>query len=129
MIVDSYLNDLKAYVETADYAGYDPYDALSSPLIRLISSKSKNLRIVFTQFLRRCPVNLRPLLGIKKGHNPKDIPSCMLLRKSGDIWRESIISSTSWSGFGVKGIRVTAGATTSTGSRGRSCGRRGRRLL
>ena len=71
MIVDSYLNDLKAYVETADYAGYDPYDALSSPLIRLISSKSKNLRIVFTQFLRRCPVNLRPLLGVKKGHNPK----------------------------------------------------------
>ena len=71
MIVDSYLNDLKAYVESADYAGYDPYDALSSPLIRLISSKSKNLRIVFTQFLRRCPVNLRPLLGVKKGHNPK----------------------------------------------------------
>lgn len=71
MIVDSYLNDLKAYVEAADYAGYDPYDALNSPLIRLISSKSKNLRIVFTQFLRRCPVNLRPLLGVKKGHNPK----------------------------------------------------------
>ncbi|MBN2594647.1 MAG: glycoside hydrolase family 127 protein [Sedimentisphaerales bacterium] len=69
--MDSYLNDLKAYVEAADYAGYDPYDALNSPLIRLISSKSKNLRIVFTQFLRRCPVNLRPLLGVKKGHNPK----------------------------------------------------------
>lgn len=33
MIVDSYLNDLKAYVEAADYAGYDPYDALNSPLI------------------------------------------------------------------------------------------------
>jgi len=73
MIVDSYLNDLKAYVEAADYAGYDPYDALNSPLIRLISSKSKYLRIVFTQFFRRCPVNLRPLLGVKKGHNPKGI--------------------------------------------------------
>jgi len=73
MIVDSYLNDLKAYVEAADYAGYDPYDALNSPLIRFISSKSKYLRIAFTQFLRRCPINLRPLLGVKKGHNPKGI--------------------------------------------------------
>lgn len=73
MIVDSYLNDLKAYVEAVDYAGYDPYDALNIPLIRFISSKSKYLRIAFTQFLRRCPVNLRPLLGVKKGHNPKGI--------------------------------------------------------
>ncbi len=62
-----------SYIESADYTGYDPYDALNSPLIRLISSKSKYLRIVFMQFLRRCPVNLRPLLGVKKGHNPKGI--------------------------------------------------------
>jgi len=62
-----------SYIEPADYAGYDPYDALNSPLIRLISSKSKCLRIVFTQFLRRCPVNMRPLLRVKKGHNPKGI--------------------------------------------------------
>jgi len=62
-----------SYIESADYAGYDPYDVLNSPLIRFISSKSKYLRIVFTQFLRRCPVNLRPLLGVKKGHNPKGI--------------------------------------------------------
>jgi len=62
-----------SYIESSDYAGYDPYDALNSPLIKLISSKSKYLRIAFTQFLRRCPVNLRPILGIKKGHNPKGI--------------------------------------------------------
>lgn len=61
------------YVEGANYAGYDPYDALNSPLIRLLGSRSKWVRIAFTQFLRRCPVNLRPLLGVKKGHNPKGI--------------------------------------------------------
>jgi hypothetical protein len=69
--VQKCIEEMLSYIESADYAGYDPYDALSSPLIRLISSKSKNLRIVFTQFLRRYPVNLRPLLGVKKGHNPK----------------------------------------------------------
>jgi len=67
------IEEILSYIESADYAGYDPYDALNSPFIGLISSKSKYLRIAFTQFLRRCPVNLRPLLGVKKGHNPKGI--------------------------------------------------------
>jgi len=64
---------LISYVESANYAGYDPYDALNSPLIKLLCCKSKWARIAFTQFLRRCPVNLRLLLGVKKGHNPKGI--------------------------------------------------------
>lgn len=67
------LNGLLGFVESSDYAGYDPYDALNSPLIRRLSAKSKWARMAFTQALRRCPVNLRPLLGIKKGHNPKGI--------------------------------------------------------
>ena len=62
---------LQAYVEKASYAGYDPYDALNSPVLRLLGSPSKWVRIAFTQTLRRAPVNLRPLLGIRKGHNPK----------------------------------------------------------
>ena len=67
------LNGLLGFVESSDYAGYDPYDALNSPLIRRISGKSKWARMAFTQALRRCPVNLRPLLGVEKGHNPKGI--------------------------------------------------------
>ena len=67
------LQDLMAYVEARDYAGYDPYDALNSPLIRRLSANSKWLRIAATQFLRRCPVNLRPILAVSKGHNPKAI--------------------------------------------------------
>lgn len=73
MNVTSYLDNLKAYVETTGYAGYDPYDALNSPLLRMLSGRSKMLRIAFTQLLRRSPVNLRPLLGVRKGHNPKGI--------------------------------------------------------
>ena len=71
--VDNALGRLRDYIESADYAGYDPYDALNSPLIRLLSCRSKWLRIAFTQFLRRCPINLRLYMGVKKGHNPKGI--------------------------------------------------------
>lgn len=67
------LDRLRAYVEAADYAGYDPYDALNSPLIRRLGARNKWVRIGATHLLRRSPVNLRPLLGIRKGHNPKAI--------------------------------------------------------
>jgi hypothetical protein len=71
--ISGVIDRLRDYVESADYAGYDPYDALNSPLVRLVGRKSKWVRIASTQFLRRCPVNLRPLLGVRKGHNPKAI--------------------------------------------------------
>ena len=71
--VSEVLKGLRHYVEAADYAGYDPYDALNSPLIRALSGRSRILRMGFTQVLRRSPVNLRPLLGVEKGHNPKGI--------------------------------------------------------
>jgi rhamnogalacturonyl hydrolase YesR len=64
---------LRDYVESADYAGYDPYDALNSPLIRLVGGTSKWVRLAATQAMRRCPVNVRPLLGVRKGHNPKAV--------------------------------------------------------
>jgi len=73
MNVTPHLNRLLAYVEAADYAGYDPYDALNSPLLQRLGAKSKWVRIAATQLLRRSPVNLRPLLGIRQGHNPKGI--------------------------------------------------------
>jgi hypothetical protein len=60
-------------VESSDYAGYDPYDALNSPIIHWVSSRSRLAGLVATQFLRRCPLNFRPILGVRKGHNPKGI--------------------------------------------------------
>jgi len=73
MNVAPYIDRLIAYVESADYAGYDPYDALNSPLIRCLGARSKWIRMVATQLMRRSPINLRPVLGIRKGHNPKAI--------------------------------------------------------
>ncbi len=73
MNITACLDRLIAYIEAADYAGYDPYDALNSPLIRRLGARSKWVRIGATHLARRSPVNLRPLLGIRKGHNPKAI--------------------------------------------------------
>ncbi len=72
-IVENCIDEMLAYIESQDFAGYDPYDALNSPFIQLIGAKSKWIRIAATQFFRRSPVNFRPLFGIKKGHNPKGI--------------------------------------------------------
>jgi len=70
-VVDSYVEGLRAYVEAADYAGHDPYDALNSPLLSALTRTSKWLRIAAIQAFRKSPVNLRPWLGVKKDHNPK----------------------------------------------------------
>jgi hypothetical protein len=67
------LERMVPYIESADYAGHDPYDALNSPVIATVAARSRAVRIGATQFLRRCPVNVRTLLGIRKGHNPKGL--------------------------------------------------------
>ncbi len=64
---------LRAYVEREGFAGYDPYDALNSPLLRRATLGRKWPRIIAIQALKRSPVNLRPLLGVKKGLNPKGL--------------------------------------------------------
>jgi hypothetical protein len=61
---DSYLVDHR-------YRGYDPYDGLTSPIFKLpVIRDSPFARLVGQQLLKRCPVNARPLLGIRRGYNP-----------------------------------------------------------
>jgi hypothetical protein len=55
----------------AAYRGYDPYDALASPLFRLPWLRRAKLpRWGAQQILKRLPVNVRPLLRIPMGYNP-----------------------------------------------------------
>ena len=70
--VSNVLSRLETYVEQRDYRGYDCYDALNSPLLRLLTP-GKMLKIAAIQTLKRLPINLRPLLGIPVGHNPKGL--------------------------------------------------------
>ncbi len=73
MDYSSSLHSLQRYIEREDFAGYDPYDALNSPVLSALSFESKILRIVFIQLFKRLPVNLRSLFLVKKGHNPKGL--------------------------------------------------------
>lgn len=59
------------YVTRREFRGYDPYDALRSPLFALpLLRSSKVLRLGALQIVKRLPVNIRPLLRIDKGLNP-----------------------------------------------------------
>ena len=61
------LVDTDAYVIREDFSGYDPYDALSSPLFRLPLFRSSHyVRMGAQQVVKRLFVNIRPLLGITK---------------------------------------------------------------
>jgi rhamnogalacturonyl hydrolase YesR len=63
------INSLEKYIESGDYKGYDPYDTLLSfiPFKKLGNWPA----VIATQIQKRNPVNIRPLLGIKKDYNPK----------------------------------------------------------
>ncbi len=67
------LERLRIWIEAEGFKGYDPYDALNSPLLSGLSLGNKYLRIAFIQTLKRLPVNLRPHLLVKKDYNPKGL--------------------------------------------------------
>jgi hypothetical protein len=61
----------ESYIARERFCGYDPYDALLSPIFNLpVLRSSKILRLGVQQALRRLPINVRPFLGIRRGYNP-----------------------------------------------------------
>ncbi len=77
-VVRGALAALERYILDHKYRGYDPYDALASPLFRLPLLRSqKTVRWGCQQALKRLPVNLRPLLGIRPGYNPVTLGLCL----------------------------------------------------
>jgi hypothetical protein len=60
---------LEDYIIRENYKGYDPYDTLTSYIPFKILGKWPSA--IATQIQKRNPVNIRPLLGIRKGINPK----------------------------------------------------------
>ena len=89
---------LLAYCRTNDWAGYDPYDALNSRLYeRLPILHFRVARLVLTQGLKRCPLNLRPLLLVPRTQNPKGLAlflSALLnLSKVGLLKEQALIRS------------------------------------
>src|SRR5437773_5370998 len=87
---------LLAYCQTNDWAGYDPYDALNSRILTTLPLlRTKLPRLELTQALKRSPVNIRPLLLIKKTQNPKAIglflSALLTLSRVGQLDQGSLI--------------------------------------
>jgi len=65
------ISRLDQWLEEHDYKGYDPFDGLSSKVLRPFTFNNSLLRIALQQGIRRFPINLRPAVGIKKSHSSK----------------------------------------------------------
>ncbi len=71
--VDLVLDQVFAWSRRQDYRGHNKHDGLNSPILRLLLGWGKWPRMVAIQGMMRSPVNLRPLLGVPKTHNPKGL--------------------------------------------------------
>ena len=93
---------LSRWLEENDYRGYDTFDGLSARFLRPFTFDTKVLRIVLQQSVRRLPVNLRPVLGIKKEHSSKGMGFLArgfmrLHRKTGDpVWAGKAEMALQW---------------------------------
>ena len=78
MVIKKALAKLENYIVLNDFTGYDPYDALKSPFFKLPFLKdNKLIRFGAQQFVKRFPLNIRPLLFIPKGLNPVSLGLCI----------------------------------------------------
>jgi len=65
------IRNLSRWLEENDYRGYDTFDGLNARFVRPFTFETKILRTVLLQGVRRVPLNIRPLLGVKKEYSSK----------------------------------------------------------
>src|SRR5256884_5344166 len=95
------------------FAGYDPYDALNSRWFQATPLKSSRwARLVWTQFHKRSPINLRSLVGIPRERNAKAMALFALAAladfrrhptKENEIEARELLDDLIW--MGLKGFR------------------------
>jgi len=68
-IADSILN----WAQERGFKGSDPYDGLNSRLLGPILRHSRFFRLSTIQAVKKCPMNLRPVLMVPAGYNPKGL--------------------------------------------------------
>ncbi len=64
---------LERWIEGENFQGWDPFDALNSPILRALTFHNRRIGQLWVQLLKKSPINLRPILLIQKGYNPKGI--------------------------------------------------------
>jgi hypothetical protein len=72
--IEQAFDDLLAWCQRREFAGYDPFDALNSRLFHSTPFRhSRTARLVWTQALKRSPLNLRPLALVPPQKNSKGL--------------------------------------------------------
>jgi hypothetical protein len=93
---------LYGWLEQNDYKGYDTFDGLNAKYARPLTFDNKLLRTVLQQGVRRFPLNLRPLLGVAKGHSTKGMGflarGFMRLHQAtgGQVWADKAQFALQW---------------------------------
>jgi len=96
------ISRLSDWLEKNDYRGYDTFDGLNARYVRPLTFESPLLRTVLQQGVRRFPLNMRPLLGVKKSRSTKGMGflarGFMRLHSStgNEMWRERAESALEW---------------------------------
>src|SRR5947207_1768563 len=76
-VVPSSIHDaavsLISYCRSNNWAGWDPFDGLNSPLFSFRSLQSRWPRLIFIQGFKRSPINFRTLFAVPKEVNPKGL--------------------------------------------------------
>jgi hypothetical protein len=72
--IEQALNDLFEWCRARNFAGYDPFDALNSRIFQATPvARSETARLLWTQLVKRSPVNLRRPLRVPAQKNAKGI--------------------------------------------------------
>ncbi|OEU78835.1 MAG: hypothetical protein BA873_10400 [Desulfobulbaceae bacterium C00003063] len=69
--VEQVFNRLLTWMEKEEFFGWDPFDALNSPALKEIARLNRWAGVIALQLVKRCPINLRHLLCIRKERNAK----------------------------------------------------------
>lgn len=72
------IKKLDGWITQNNFKDYDPFDGLNARYLALFTFNNHYLRIILQQSIRRFPINLRPLFGIKKETSGKGIGFCAL---------------------------------------------------
>jgi len=100
-VIESSISKVEKWVENNSYKGYEPFDGLNSFLLPLTFSSLFAERVLL-QVVRRCPVNLRPLLGIKPqdsriGRGYMASGYLKMLKSTGNMdYKEKAVDSLDW---------------------------------
>lgn len=67
-------DELFSWCRTRDFAGHDPFDALNSTLFQATPlAQSRNARFIWTQLVKRSPVDVRPVVRVPAERNAKGV--------------------------------------------------------